>query len=111
MYLSIFHCLCFVEAISVHIAEEQVMEERYPDLEWDEDFIISTDSEQHWKEAEEEENEYRGKVCDLRWEVYTKEKEGLTKREFLVAVPHPKRRQVLWNCVEGNVVGEKEEYK
>ena len=26
IYLSIFYCLCFVDAISVHIPEEQVME-------------------------------------------------------------------------------------
>ena len=70
MYLSIFYCLCFVEVISVHTAEEQVMEERDPDIEWEEDFRISTDREEHWKEIEEEDNKDRGKVHALWWEVY-----------------------------------------
>ena len=68
------YCLCFVEAMPVHIAEKQVMEERDRDLEWEEDFRIYTDREEHWKEVEEEENEYRGKVHDLRWDIYMKEK-------------------------------------
>ena len=32
MFLSIFYCLCFVEDISVDMAEEQVTEEINPDL-------------------------------------------------------------------------------
>ena len=31
----------------------------------------------------------------LRWEVYVKEKEELTKREFSVSVPHPKERAIV----------------
>ena len=43
---------------------------------------------EHWREVEEEDNQYRGKVNDLRWGVYIKYKEELIKREFLVAVLH-----------------------
>ena len=34
--------------------------------------MIYTDRYKHWKEVEEEENEDRGKVNVLRWEVYMK---------------------------------------
>ena len=37
MYLSIFYCLCYVEEISTDILEEQMSEERDPDLKKDED--------------------------------------------------------------------------
>ena len=30
------------------------MEETYPDLEWEEDFSILNDREEHWKEVEYE---------------------------------------------------------
>ena len=33
----------------MHIAEEQVMEERDPDFKWEEDFRIYTDREDHCK--------------------------------------------------------------
>ena len=39
------------------MAEKQVMEERGPDLDWEEDFRISDDMQQRWKEAEEEDME------------------------------------------------------
>ena len=35
----------------------------------------------------------------------------MIKKDFLLAVPHPKRGGIVWTCVEDNVVGEKEEYK
>ena len=88
--LSVFYCLCFVEEISVNIAEKQAMEERNPNIEQEEDLRISNDWVEHWKEVEEKENEERGKFHSLRWEVYMKQKEELKKREFSVAVPHPK---------------------
>ena len=50
--LSIFYCLCFVEEISANISEKPVMEETDPDLEWEEDFIISDDREEQCKEVE-----------------------------------------------------------
>ena len=40
-----------------------------------------------------------------------KDKEELIKRDFLVVVPHPKGRNIVWTCVGDNIVGEKEEYK
>ena len=48
------------------------MEERDPDLEWEEYFNIYNYREDHWKEVEEENNEYRGRFHALRWELYMK---------------------------------------
>ena len=88
IYLSIFYFLCFVEEISVDIAQKQVMEETDPDLNWEEYVMIFNDMEEHWKEVEQEDNEYRGKVFALRLEVQTKQKKYLIKSEFLVVVLH-----------------------
>ena len=56
------------------------MKERDPELEWGDDFRVSTDREENWKEIEEDDSEYRGKVHALRWEVYMKDNEELIKR-------------------------------
>ena len=58
------------------------MEDKEPDLEWEKDLRISDDTEYHWKEVEDEENEERGKVHALRWGIHIKYKEELIKREF-----------------------------
>ena len=51
IYLYIFYCLhIYFKDTSVHIVEEQVIEERDPDPEWEEDFRIYTDRDQHWRE-------------------------------------------------------------
>ena len=49
-------CIClyffvcfFVEEISENIAEKQAKGERDPDLKWEEEFMISNDSEEKWK--------------------------------------------------------------
>ena len=70
--------------------EGKVMEETEPDLKGEEDFSISNDREEHWKEVEEEENQDRGKDDDLRWQVYIKYKEELIKKEILDKEPPPK---------------------
>ena len=67
-----------------------MIEERHPDLGWEEDFMVYNDREDNWKEAEEDYNEYRTKVNSLRWEVYMKYKEELINRQFWVMVMHPK---------------------
>ena len=102
MYLSIFYCLCFVDEVSIHIAEKQETEERYPDLKWEEDFRIYNDMEGHWKEVDKQDNYDRVKVNALRWEVYIKDKEELIKRYFSVMVPHPKEGEsfgLVWRIM------------
>ena len=44
-------------------------------------------------------------VHDLRWENYTKEKEDFIKRDFFVAVLHPKGGVIVCTCVEDNILG------
>ena len=90
VYFSIFYWLCFVEDISPNIAEEQVMEEKTPDLEWEEDFRFSDDRGQKWRGVGQEDNYYMCKFHLLSWWVYTKDKEGFMNRQFLVEVPHTK---------------------
>ena len=65
------------------ISEEQVTEERYPDLN-EEEYIIMDDSrEEHWRYVAEEGDD-KNNINDLRWEVYIKEKEELTNRKLSV---------------------------
>ena len=80
------------------------MEERGPDLEVVEYIMLLYYRQKHWKDVLEENHEYKGEVHALRWEVYMKEKEDLTKREFLVVVPHPKGGNIVWTCVEDNAI-------
>ena len=43
MYLSIFHCLCYIRQILIDMLEEQKREEGEIDLEIEEDIMISYD--------------------------------------------------------------------
>ena len=54
MYLSMFNCLCFVKEIYTDISEEQVQEERYPDLNKEEGIIMEDSREEHWVDVSEE---------------------------------------------------------
>ena len=69
-------------------------EERDLDLNEEEDIRLDAIREEHWRDVSEE-GEDKKKIHDLRWEVYVKEKEELTKREFSVSVPHPKERAIV----------------
>ena len=109
-YLSVFYCLCYVKDISTDMSEEQVSEERDPDLNEDEDIRTEDSREEHWSDVDDE-GEDKKKIHDLRWEVYVKEKEELTKREFSVSVPHPKGGAIFWNCVKDHIIDEHEDYK
>ena len=59
-------CICLslsiyiFEETSANNAEKRVMEDKEPDLEWEKDLRISDDTEYHWKEVEDEENEEKG---------------------------------------------------
>ena len=53
--------------------QEQVLEEREPDLEEEEEDIIILDNrEEHWRDVTEDTYEYRIKVHAMRCEVYMK---------------------------------------
>ena len=84
--------------------EEQKRGERDPELEVEEDIMLLNNRDNHWKDVVEENHKDKGEVHALRWEVYMKEKEDLTKREFLVVVPHPKGGNIVWTCVEDNAI-------
>ena len=89
MYLSVFYCLCYDTDISTDISEEQVVEERDPDLNEMEDIRFDEIWEDHWRDLAEESND-KNNIHALRWCVYVKEKEELITRSFSVSVPHPK---------------------
>ena len=89
MYLSVLYCLCYVKYISTYMSEDQVAEERDPDLNEYEDIRLDAIREENWKDVSEE-GDNKKKIIDLRWEVYVKEEEDLIKGEFLVSVTHPK---------------------
>ena len=110
MYLSVFYCLCYDTNLTTDYSEEQVVEERYPDL--DEMDVIRFDKiwEDHWRDLAEESNNKK-KIHALRWCVYVNEKEEIITRSFSVSVPHPKGGKIAWTCVKDHVIEEKEEYK
>ena len=56
--------------------------------------------------AKDDENKI--KIHALRWDVYTRYKEELTKREFSVSIQHPKRGNIVWTCVKENIIKGKE---
>ena len=89
MYLSVFYCLCYDTDISTDMSEDQVAEERDPDLNEKEDIRLDEIWEDHWRDIAEG-NDDKKKIHALRWELYVKEKEEMIKRKSLVLVPHPK---------------------
>ena len=63
----------------------------------------------NWRNVDEDDWD-RKKNHALGWEVETIDKEQLIKREFLVSVMHPKRGNIVWNCVKYNIIKEKYQY-
>ena len=55
--------------------------------------------------------EENGGVRALWWEVNKKEKGQLIKRGFLVEAPHPKWGQIVWTCVDGDIIQENQDNK
>ena len=47
MYFSVFYCLCYVKEISADMLEEQVLEDRYPDLNEEEDIRMDEIRDEH----------------------------------------------------------------
>ena len=73
MCLYVFYYLCSEMDISTDMSEEQVSEERDPDLNEEEDIRLDEIREEHWRDiAEEYDN--KKKIQYLRWEVCVKEK-------------------------------------
>ena len=65
----------------------------------------------YWQDLLEENHQYKEKVYALMWEVYIKYEKKLIKRYFLVKLTPTKGENIVWNCVEDNVIKEKEDYK
>ena len=82
--------------------EEQVLEDRDPDLNEQQDIRMKDIREDHWRDVAEDFKD-NSKINSLRWDFYTKENQNLVNREFLVAVPHPKGGDIVWNCVKDNI--------
>ena len=53
VYLSVFYCLCYVTDRSTDILEEQVAEERDPELNEEEDIRLDEMREEHWRDIAE----------------------------------------------------------
>ena len=71
MYLSMFCCLCYVKDISIDILEEHVLEERYPDLNEEEEIRMKDSSKDHWKDVADD-GDNKKNIHALRWDVYIK---------------------------------------
>ena len=67
MYLSVFHCLCYAKNRYTDMSEEQVAEERDPDLNQEEDSILYAIREEQWRGVSEEGDDKK-KIHALRWE-------------------------------------------
>ena len=69
----VFYCLCYEMGISIDMSEGQVSEERYSDLNEEEDTIMSGIRDENWRDVAEE-VDYKKNICSLRLEVYVKYK-------------------------------------
>ena len=71
VYLSVFYCLCCAKDRYTDMLEDQVAEERYPDLNEEEDIRLDAIRGDHWRNVAEE-GDKKKKIIALRWEVYVK---------------------------------------
>ena len=71
MYLYVFYCLCYEMDISTYMSEDQVPEDRYPDLNEEEDIRLDAIREEHWRYVAEEIDDNKN-IHALRLEVYVK---------------------------------------
>ena len=71
MYLSVFYCLCYDTDLTTDYLEEQVVEERDPDLDEMEVIRFDKIGEDHWRDLAEESNDKKN-IHVLRWCVYIK---------------------------------------
>ena len=71
MCLYVFYCLCCVKDVSTDISEDQVSEEKDPELNEDEDIRMDAIRGEHWRGVAEESDDKK-KMHALRWEIYVK---------------------------------------
>ena len=90
--------------------EEQVSEERDPDLHDEEDTRMDDTRYKNLRDVTDEGDDKK-KIHALRWNVDVKEKKELIKRKFLVSVMHPKVGNIIWTCVKDNIIEGKKDYK
>ena len=105
VYLSVFYCLCYVKDVSTDMLEEQVAEERDPDLNEEENIRLDAIREEHWRYVAEGDYDKKN-IFSLRWEVCIEEKEELINREFWVSVPPLKGGGIVWNFVKDHIIDE-----
>ena len=74
--------------------EEQVLEERDPEMNKEEDIIMEDSMDQNLSYVAED-GEDKSKITSMRWNVYKKEKEELTNRQFLMSVPYLKGENIV----------------
>ena len=72
------------------MSEEQVLEERYPYLNKEEEIIMEDIREDNWRDVFEDANDKK-KIHALRLEIYVKYQEELIKREFFGCVTDSKK--------------------
>ena len=53
MYLYVFYCLCYEIYVSTDMSEDQVPEERDPDLNKEEDIRMNEIRDKHWRGVSE----------------------------------------------------------
>ena len=71
LYLYVFYCLCCDRDRFTDISEDQIAEERDPDLNEEEDVALDEIREEHWRGFAEEVDDKK-KIHPLRWEFYVK---------------------------------------
>ena len=92
--------------ISIDMFEEQVLKERYFELNEEEDIIMEDSREQHWGDVSED-GEDNSKINDLRWYFYARQKEELVNIYILVSVPHTKEGNIFGTCVKDDIIEKK----
>ena len=83
------------------------MEYRDPYLDEEDDIKIMDSRDENWRDADEDDDE-RGKINAMRWDVYMKEKGESINRKFLVMVNQPKVGNIIWSFFKNNIIYEKD---
>ena len=71
MYLSVFYCLCYVKYLYTDMLEDRVSEERYQELNEEEDIIMEYIRQEHCMYVTDD-GKYKHRIHDLSWYLYTK---------------------------------------
>ena len=74
----VVYCLCYVKETSIDMLDGHILEERYTDLNEEEDIRMEYSREEHWRIVDED-GEDKSNAHTLRWDVYTIEEEDLIK--------------------------------